>query len=136
MIGNRRLRQIVGRGPTKDLAEAQALLESCRALARLGLLVRDGAGTGGQDSHTNADSSDTCPTTSPFIVLFSKQHTKGFKALCSSVHITPPGPGAHVTLSQGVSGVIMACVSQFQSWFPVESPRQDPHSNARLLDVT
>ena len=38
-------RQIAGRGPTKDLAEAQALLESCRALARLGLLVRDGAGT-------------------------------------------------------------------------------------------
>ncbi len=117
-------RYIVGEGPTKELAEGAALLASCRALARLGLLVQGGAGTGGQDgvgagAGGPRAAADASPMTSPFVVLFPETHTKGFKGACTSNHVLPPAPGATVTLSEETRAAVSSAVSQFETWMPL-----------------
>ena len=99
-------RCIVGEGHTRDLAESAALLVTCRALARLGLLVKNGAGTGGQESTTPQK-------INPFIVPFPCQHTKGFKSACTSAHVLRPAPT--VVLAETSRERLSRAVDRFKS---------------------
>ena len=120
-------RCIVGEGPTRDLAESAALLLSCRALARLGLLVQDGAGTLGQDGNASND-------LNPFVIPFPHSHTKGFKSTCKSAHVLPPAP--LVTINDQTKERMDKAVTNFKLWMPLpERNELFPTQMPKLMEM-
>ena len=116
-------RWVMGDGPSRLLAESLALLRTCRALARLGLLVENGVGTGGHESAQGT-------TINPFFVPFPTEHTKGYKTPCTSSHSVLPAPT--VSLRDSTLSRLSLAVAKFRCWMPTSKSNENCGWSTRM----